>query len=452
LQAKRFAQGEEEIGTRPRLIQLIFRLLIGFLIIFPATGHAEESYTFDVGEIEKKPYHFGAYLEMRPMVYLLDKDAALYKLQYYADDPGNAIKELNARIQLEGTYEKGKGRLYLKTNTDLAYSSFSYGDEKSAIYEGYASYNLMESLKIQIGKRNLKWGKGYAWNPVNFFDRLKDPDDPDQSLEGNIIASMDYIRSFDGPLKTVSFTPVLFPVYEHINDAFGLNNRLNLGAKLYFLLYDTDLDLIYVADGSRTARMGMDFSRNITSSFEMHGEIAHIRDNRRQTIDAAGLIHTEISDATSALLGIRHLTTFDLTTIIEYYHNGAGFGADAMENYFRYVKKGFDTYRTTGNAAMMGVAQNLAAAGYGRPNPMEDYLYLKFSQKEPADILYFTPSIAAMVNLHDGSFSVTPELLYTGITNLELRLRAGFIRGQTDTEFGEKAADYRIEFRAGYYF
>ena len=34
-----------------------------------------------------------------------------------------------------------------------------------------------------------------------------------------------------------------------------------------------------------------------------------------------------------------------------------------------------------------------------------------------------------MVNLNDQSYSITPELLYTGITNLELRLRFGWIRG-----------------------
>jgi hypothetical protein len=434
------------------MIPFLLKLLLVLLLLFPPAGHAEESYTFDLSEIEKKPYHFGAYLEARPVAFLLDEDAALYKLQYYADNPGSAMEELNGRVQLEGSYEKGKGRLYLKTNTDLVYSTFSYGDENTAIYEGHASYNFSDSLKIQIGKRNLKWGKGYAWNPVNFFDRVKDPDDPDQSLEGNIMASMDYIRSFDGPLKTVSFTPVIFPVYDHINKEFGIKDRLNLGAKVYFLLYDTDLDLIYAADGSKTARMGFDFSRNITTSFEIHGEIAHIRNHTGQTLDAAGAVRTDTSDEISGLVGIRHLTTFDLTTIVEYYHNGTGAGVDAMENYFRYIKRGFDVYRSTGNAAMIGTAQKLASSGYGRSNPMEDYLYIKLSQKEPLDILYFTPSVAAIINTNDGSFNLTPELLYTGIKNLELRLRAGFIRGGNETEFGEKAADYRFELRAGYYF
>jgi len=434
-----------------RLIRRLI-LLIGFVLLLPAASPAGESYTFDASEIEKKHYHFGGYMELRPVFYGLDRDSALYKLQYYDQERGATLEEWNARLQLEGSYEKGIGHLYVKTNTDYRYSSVTGGAERTAIFEGYGTLKPSDSWKFEIGKKNLKWGKGYAWNPVNFLDRAKDPNDPDQSLEGNVMVTMDYIRSFDGPLKTLSFTPVLFPVYDHINDDFGVNNRLNVGGKVYLLLYDTDIDLIYVADGSRTARAGIDFSRNITTSFEIHGELAHIRDDRKQLLDAAGAVYTETRGAVSGLIGARHLTTFDLTTIFEYYHNGTGFGADAMENYFSYIDRGYELYRTTGNARMLAGAQNLAAAVYGRNNPMEDYLYLRLSQKEPLDILYFTPSLTTMVNLKDRSYSITPELLYTGITNLELRLRFGWIRGGRETEFGEKPNDYRLELRAGYYF
>ena len=57
-----------------------------------------------------------------------------------------------------------------------------------------------------------------SWNPAAFIDRPKDPEDTELSLEGFIVASADYIKSFDGHLKTISFTPVLVPVYEQIND------------------------------------------------------------------------------------------------------------------------------------------------------------------------------------------------------------------------------------------
>lgn len=69
---------------------------------------------------------------------------------------------------------------------------------------------------------------------------------------------------------------------------------------------------------------------------------------------------------------------------------------------------------------------------------MRNYIYARISQKEPFDILHFTPSVTAIINSDDKSYSFTPELLYTGITNLELRFRFYALNGDTQTEFGEK--------------
>jgi hypothetical protein len=68
------------------------------------------------------------------------------------------------------------------------------------------------------------------------------------------------------------------------------------------------------------------------------------------------------------------------------------------------------------------------------------------------DILYFTPVITTILNLSDKSFSITPQLLYSPITNLELRLKTGFLVGSKDSQSGEKQNDYRFELRARYYF
>ena len=95
---------------------------------------------------------------------------------------------------------------------------------------------------------------------------------------------------------------------------------------------------------------------------------------------------------------------------------------------------------------------NITEGNYGRINPAREYLYIRRSQKEPFDILYFTPSITGISNIADRSFSLFPELLYTGITNLDLRLKAGFITGDRLSEYGERPNDYRVELRVRYYF
>ncbi|MHB8908603.1 MAG: hypothetical protein ACYDAA_06965 [Syntrophales bacterium] len=427
-------------------------MLMVLSLFLPALAAAEGDYTFDLSETEKKPYHFGGYLEFKPVLYGLDHDAAFYKFRFYNNPQGQSLPEANGRVQLEGSFEKELYRLYFKTNTDLKDSSPDGFSEHSVFYEAYASLKASPSLKIDAGKKTMKWGKGYAWNPAAFVDRPKDPDDPELALEGFIVATADYIKSFDGPLKTFSFTPVLLPVYDHINDAFGNSNKLNFAGRFYFLLYDTDIDLTFMTGGSRSDRYGMDFSRNITTNFEVHGEYAYMRNARKTLLDANGNMSTVEADVQSYLAGIRHLTTFDLTTIIEYYHNGAGFSGSELENYFAFADRAYNLYQSTGNAAALTSARSLADGGYGRFSAGKDYLYVRFSQKEPFDILYFTPALTWMMNVDDRSYSLTPELDYTGFTNWELRFRTAFISGGRSTEFGEKQNDYRMELRIGYYF
>ena len=427
-------------------------MLIVLNLFLPAMGIAEDVYKFDLSETEKKPYHFGGYVEFKPVLFGLDHNAAFYKLRFYNDPQGQTLPEANGRVQLEGSYEKDTYHLYVKTNTDLKYSDYTGSSEHSVFYEAYGSLKPSSSLKIDAGKKAMKWGKGYAWNPVAFVDRPKDPDDPEQAMEGFIMVTTDYIKSYDGPLKTFSFTPVILPVYDHINDAFGNNNKLNVAGRFYFLLYDTDIDLMFMTGGSRPDRYGVDFSRNVTTNFEIHGEYAYVRNARKTIMNASGNTSAVEDDAQNYLVGIRHLTAFDLTTVIEYYHNGAGFSDDEMENYFTFANRAYNLYQSTGNAASLTSAKNLADGAYGRSSAGENYLYVRFSQKEPLDILYFTPSLTWMMNLDDRSYSLTPELVYTGFTNWELRFRTAFLVGGQNTEFGEKQNDYRVELRIGYYF
>ena len=412
---------------------------------------AAEEYTFDESEIEKKPYHIGGYAELRPTLFGLDRDASLYKLRFYNRDEGATLEEYNATLQLEGSLEKGIARLFVRTNSEYR-NSYLGSHFKTTVYEGFLSIKPSSSLTIDIGKKTLKWGKGYAWNPAAFVDRPKDPEDPEQNLEGFIVASADYIKSFQGPLKTVSFTPVLVPAYGDANDDFGKTGHMNFAAKLYLLLYDTDIDFIFLTGGSKTSRYGMDFSRNITTNFEIHGEFAYINNFKKSFVDSNGNNFETRYDAKSGLVGMRYLTKKDTTYILEYYRNGTGFSAGEMRDYFSFINKGFDTFVSTGSDASLKKAATITAGNYGRPNAMRDYLYLRVSQKEPFDILYFTPSLTGILNMSDKSFSLSPELLYAGITNLELRLKASFISGERLSDYGEKQNDSRVELRARYYF
>jgi hypothetical protein len=83
---------------------------------------------------------------------------------------------------------------------------------------------------------------------------------------------------------------------------------------------------------------------------------------------------------------------------------------------------------------------------------MRNYGYLRVSQKEPFDILYLTPALTLITNLDDRSYTLIPELAYTGFDDLELRLRVALNRGNASTEYGEKPVHSRLELRLRYYF
>jgi hypothetical protein len=97
-------------------------------------------------------------------------------------------------------------------------------------------------------------------------------------------------------------------------------------------------------------------------------------------------------------------------------------------------------------------AAKLLDGPYGMANPGRHYLYFRASQKEPFDILYFTPAVTSIMNLTDASLTLIPELAYSPITNLELRFRTAVLLGKKGTEYGEKQNDYRIELRLRYHF
>lgn len=438
-------------GARMKVFYRIMSICI-FLALSAMPGMVPaEEYTFDISEIEKKPFRYGGYLEFIPSFMELDRNSVLYKLNFYDRKKKATADQYQVGLQLEGSLEKDIYKLYARTYASYL-NSIQEETAKLSILEGYASIKPSSSLTIEFGKKTLNWGKGYAWNPSAFLDRPKDPNEPELSREGFIVATADYTKSLTGPLKTFSFTPAIVPVYSGFNDDFGEIDHWNLASKFYFLLYDTDIDIMFLTGGSKTTRYGFDFSRNITSNLEVHGEFSLINGYEKRYTDSLGNVKDTKYTANNYLIGLRYLTEHDTTFILEYYHNSAGFSAGELQDFFLFADRAYDRYSFTGNVTQLNKARTLLRGNYGRSNPGKNYLYLRVSQKDPFDVLYLTPAVTLIANMDDRSFSITPEIAYTGITNLELRLKTGFISGTRRSEFGEKQNDYRLEFRGRYYF
>jgi hypothetical protein len=435
----------------------------------PSPSVSSGEYKFETSEIEKKPYHIGGFVEVRPVLNGLNKGSALYKANFYNQHEPGSLGEFNSRVQMDGSLEKGIARLFIRGNFS-ANNTYQGWSKTGTLYEGYLTLKPSDSWNFDVGKRVFRWGKGYAWNPAAFIDRPKDPTDPDLALEGYWAASGQYLKSFQGPLKTFSFTsvflPVMYNVYDHtsLNDDFvgpqlspsgigspSTSNQGNVAVRSYFLLYDTDIDLTFLSGQTKTPRYGIDFSRNIGTNLEVHGEGSVTENFQKKFVDPNGVLHSSTYDATSYLLGARYLSSKLTTYLAEYYRNGTGLTKEQMQDYFSYVNTGYNTYVSKGKATQIAKASGLAS-NYGRNSPMQDYLYLRISQDEPFGVLYYTPAISSIVNLKDGSFQAIPELICTRITNLEIRFRTYLLVGGRDTEFGNKQNDYRVELRVRRFF
>ncbi len=416
-----------------------------------AAAVGAQDFEFDAAEFEKPAFQIGGYLEGRAEYFSYDGDAALYRLNATQSDLGADNGRATGSAELRATYEKDWFTAFATINGEIQWDDDQGNRNDATLLEGGVAARPTTGLSIEAGKKVLKWGKGYGWNPAGFVERTKDPTDPDLSREGYWMFAADYVQSLDGPLQTIGITPVVLPVAGSTNRDFGTSEHVNFGAKIYLLYEDTDIDFMFLSGGTRSARFGADFSRNLLSNLEIHGEVAFITDAERLALNESGDVVTRRQDALSVLLGLRYLTESDTTFIVEYYRNGPGFSRSEMRDFLGFAHEAVDLFEDAADQTLLPDARQLSRA-YGGQTPARDYLYAKTSQKEPFEILYLTPSVTGIVNLGDGSLSLTPEVLYTGITNMEIRLRGGINIGGRSTEFGEKPVDERVELRVRFFF
>jgi len=217
-----------------------------------------DDYSFDMDEIEVKTYEYSGYLKVEHKTNEDIQGEAQLDFKYFKDD-----YTLNTQVKV---------------------------NEKDTLNQLYLNYKYSSNHSASIGKQSMMWGKGYFFNPIAFVDRVKNINDPEASKEGYNILNYKYNKSYDGNLKNFSF------------DIVYVENTSSLALKTYFLYLDTDIDIVYFTDDKLSDKIGIDFSKNIETNFEIHGEFAQEEDGNN-----------------SYLVGLKYLTENDLTITSEYF-------------------------------------------------------------------------------------------------------------------------------------
>lgn len=425
------------------------RLAAALLLTVCAASAGAEDFSFDAAEFEKKPFELNGYVEPKLEALSLRSDSAAYALSYPGQTARSTLTRATLTLELSAKANLGDWVLDARAQGSHAQDALVTRSDALAVQEGGVRYSASPGLTLDAGKRVQRWGKGYALTTVGLIERLKDSTDPTAAREGFVMASVDYTRSLSGPVSTVGISAHVLPTDGVTNADFGRSNDLNPAARLYLLAWDTDIDLMWRGAGAKPEAWGVDFSCNLASNLEVHGEWARQRDATHTSVSSAGAVQTSVQDSSAWLLGLRYLTQAEVTWVAEWVHNGNGQTDSEWASYQSFLST---ATQPVASAALTAKAQTLAQSGMNRPNPGQDYLYVKASASEPWGWVYGSAAVSLMANVQDHSWQITPEVGYTGWAGWDVRARLSVLGGADGTEFGEKLAQGKLEVTARYSF
>lgn len=422
-----------------------FKILIIFIFFFNLL--AAQNYSFDFEEFEKKPYEYVGTIQIQSEFSEINYSSELYKLSFLNKEKEDYLDSYLASIQLKGNYDISKFKLSLDIKDQLFYNTNDECENNFSIYESFINADLSTNFDFQIGKKSIKWGKGYLWNPVSYVGRQKDINDVDAGLEGFWMMKLDYVKSLSGVLQNFSISPVIIPVSREINEDFSEEDGFNFILNNYFLIKDSDVGLYFLADDSRFRKFGADFARNILSNWEIHAEYVMEKDVTSNRMNSDFIVESTTDNTHDYLFGTRILFETNSTLIAEYLHNDAGLDEEQMKNFFDAIAAA-----TSENPELLPIIKEYQSENLSSQFLMKDYFYAKLSQPEPFDILYFTSSVFVLYNLNDNSKMIGGEFNYSRFINLNLKLKYNFLLGDLNSEFGGKISSKKLSLLADYTF
>jgi len=363
------------------------------VIFFTALLLHAGDYDFDLSAIEVKPYTLSGYLKGEAKFQGLNEDSPLFPSKNK-----ESMKSYASEGNLKFAYFNDTVKLDTEVMVNYNDTDNEYSDEHK-FAQLFIQYKFDQNHLVEIGKKAPKWGKGYFVNPIAFFDRKKDPNDPESSREGFIMANYRFNKSYEGDVKNASFDVLFMKNDTHMNSDFSNEEASNVGLKAYMLYLDTDIDLIYFKNDADVEKIGIDFSKNLMSNLEIHGEFAKILGE----------------DDYAYLLGFKYLTEFELSMTAEYLYQ-----------------------------------KNQSS----RNEPFFDHQYFmtKFSQKEPMDILYSSVYYKNIYNLGDKSMQNSLGATYSFKNNMLIDISYNLNDGTKTSEYGSKLVQDTLWTKLYWYF
>jgi hypothetical protein len=396
-------------------------------------------------DVADRPFTIGGILDARCRVADLEKESPLFtenQSAFFRKSTASLSSFLE--FYLNGDYIGDHYGLHVKT-----YGSYAGdGTEDFNIFEAYNYATIGSGFTIEFGKRIIGWGKGYLANPVGYFNPKKDVERPELPQEGILSMNAELTRSFNSNiLKTAAFTFVAAPPESVINGNYGKLESTRLGAKLYALVFDIDVDIAAHFLDRRHYEYGFDFSGNIGDHIEIRGECNWFHNKTVPISDFGGFPSVPKSEGFGALAGIRFVPRYNTVLIAEYIHDDAGMSKTDFDRFLLAASK----YRTLGSRAAQSPGSPFQARE-SMPLLMKDYLYAKATINDFLGILYLSMAPSLLLNLTDKSVSGGPGISYTPFSNFETLVRPMAFIGDNYSEFGGRQFKAMVDFEMKVYF
>ncbi|MCK4858420.1 MAG: hypothetical protein KAT58_10655 [candidate division Zixibacteria bacterium] len=421
---------------------LISSLLI-LMLIHPAVS---QDYDFEIPEEEKEAaIAFSGNLDAKWGVLKSQKESPLYRMNFFStEQDASYLSQYRLDLYLNGECRHKQVGFSVKT----FYQYTKEGPIDPTFFELQGSLNLTPRLSAGLGKRRYFWGKGYAFNPVGYVNTEKDPENPDLTLAGIVSGFINYNKSYESNwLQNLSLSCVIMPPEAEINDKFARADHTGIALKLYLLLRNIDIDVMMFQRQGEPQRYGLDFSTNVRTNLEIHGEVSYDKDDTKTFIEQDA-IQQKQTDGASYLFGIRYLTNLNTTIIAEYYHDNRGLSESEFRDLLGFLRDRV----ASGDSEIVTQTRIDFTSRFQTRTFMRDYLYVKVSQPEPFSWLYSSIGAFTIYNLDDNSFTLSAQLGYKPFTNFEFLLWPTVLSGDDNSEYGSRQLEGKVEMWLRWFF
>lgn len=285
---------------------------------------------------------------------------------------------------------------------------------QTSLKEFFVDANIKRKVYFRFGKQNLKWGRGYLWNPTDLISEdRKDFNDIDARREGV------YGLKMHIPFGTT------WNIYSFVN-ASGANNvdEFSVAGKVEVLLpQNIEMSVSAWKKKDYKAVYGVDFATHKFNT-DWRGELSLSKgDNRSRLEEQNGqYVDVENDNDWTPRVALGFTRMFDhrdvnnrLSVTGEFYYNHAGYEDDML-----------------GNEA---IRDRFLEDGYFEPNNYGKYYAALFTSYSKFIVSDMTLNVNAISNLSDSSFMVSSGVTYGVINNLWLSCDVKGYLGSKNKEY-----------------